>query len=239
VVQIEILDSASNVVNSYRSDAPPPAQGRRGGGGGDGDDPDDAMTAGRAPRVTTVPGRVTVNPGLNRFVWDVRNASGITVPPGRYQTRLAAGTVKLTQPFSVRIDPRVAAEGTTVADLQEQFDHNTRMRAMATEVGRLAARVQATQSRLRGATGAAADTLSRVRVLAAKLLTEPVRYGKPGLQAHISYLAGMTTGSDQKIGRDAVERAAVLRKELDALTQEIERALGPAPAAADGRRGGL
>jgi hypothetical protein len=39
-----------------------------------------------------------------------------------------------------------------------------------------------------------------------KLLSEPVRYGKPGLQAHITYLASMTANVDQKIGRDAVER---------------------------------
>ena len=67
---------------------------------------------------------------------------------------------------------------------------------------------------------------SRVNALAAKLLTEPVRYGKPGLQAHISYLAGMTRGADQKIGRDAIARHAVLRKELDALLAEAEQVLG-------------
>jgi hypothetical protein len=44
-----------------------------------------------------------------------------------------------------------------------------------------------------------------------------VRYNKPGLQAHIQYLASMTSNVDQKIGRDAVERYLVLKKELDAL----------------------
>jgi hypothetical protein len=188
------------------------------------------MMAGRTPRVASVPGRVTAGQGLNRFVWDVRNAAGITVAPGTYQARLTAGSVKLTQPFTERIDPRVAAEGTTVADLREQFEHNVRMRAMVAEVGRLAARVQAAQNRLRGGAGPAADTLARLQSVAARLLTEPVRYGKPGLQAHVSYLAGMTTGADQKIGRDAVERHAVLRKELDVLTQDVERVLGAAPA---------
>ena len=54
-----------------------------------------------------------------------------------------------------------------------------------------------------------------------------MRYGKPGLQAHISYLAGMTTGVDQKIGRDAIERYEVLRRELDAIRTEVDRLLGP------------
>jgi hypothetical protein len=54
-----------------------------------------------------------------------------------------------------------------------------------------------------------------------------VRYGKPGLQAHITYLAGMTANVDQKIGRDAVERYAVLKKELDDVRVEVDRLLGP------------
>ena len=68
---------------------------------------------------------------------------------------------------------------------------------------------------------------SSVDAIAGKLLTEPVRYGKPGLQAHITYLAGMTAGADQKVGRDALERYAVLKKELDA----IERRGGAARSA--------
>jgi hypothetical protein len=66
----------------------------------------------------------------------------------------------------------------------------------------------------------------RLNALAAKLLTEPVRYGKPGLQAHITYLASMTARGDQKIGRDAVERYAELKKELDAVNAELSRVLG-------------
>ena len=37
----------------------------------------------------------------------------------------------------------------------------------------------------------------------------------------------MTTGVDQKIGRDAIERYAVLKKELDALKAELDKLLGP------------
>jgi len=56
-----------------------------------------------------------------------------------------------------------------------------------------------------------------------------VRYGKPGLQAHITYLASMTTGADQKIGHDAIERYAVLRKELDDLRSQLDRIAGSNP----------
>ena len=63
-------------------------------------------------------------------------------------------------------------------------------------------------------------------VIAARLLNEPVRYGKPGLQEHITYLAGMTTRADQKVGRDALERYDVLKKELDGVRAEVDRVLG-------------
>ena len=59
-----------------------------------------------------------------------------------------------------------------------------------------------------------------------RLLDQPVRYGKPGVATHIRYLSGMTTGADQKIGRDNIARYQVLRKELDALIAETDRAIG-------------
>jgi len=54
-----------------------------------------------------------------------------------------------------------------------------------------------------------------------------VRYGKPGLQAHITYLASMTASVDQKIGRDAIERYQVLKKELDTIRAVVDSLLGP------------
>ena len=54
---------------------------------------------------------------------------------------------------------------------------------------------------------------------------EGVRYNKPGLQSHVNYLAGMTTGVDQKVGRDALERYAVLKKQIDEIKVELEKIL--------------
>jgi hypothetical protein len=59
-----------------------------------------------------------------------------------------------------------------------------------------------------------------------KLVTPPIRYSQPALQAHISYLYGLTTRADQRIGRDAVERYRVLRRELDARLAELDAVLG-------------
>jgi photosystem II stability/assembly factor-like uncharacterized protein len=231
-VRVEILDAAGAAVNGYSSDAPAPGGGRGGrggrGGGGNPDDPDVAMMAGRGGRGGgAAASRVTKEAGLNRFVWDVRHSSGLLAPPGSYQVRLTVSGTTQTQPLTVRIDPRLAEDGTTVADLREQFEHNLRMREMVADVGRAVARVQTATTRLRGASGAAADTLANVQAVASKLLTEPVRYGKPGLQAHITYLASMTANTDQKVGRDAIDRYNTLLKELAAIKAELDRVLGP------------
>ena len=230
-VTIEILDSTGTVVNSYNSEAPAGGGrggrgGRGGGGGADPDDPDAAMASGRARGNAAAAGRVTKEAGVNRFVWDVRHSSGLAVPPGAYQVRLKVGVTTETQPFTVLIDPNVAAEGTTVADLKEQFEHNVRTRDLVTSVTQVVARVREAQTKLKGATGADADKAKELDAIAAKLLAEPVRYGKPGLQDHIRYLAGMTTRADQKVGRDALERYQVLKKELDAVRIELDKLLG-------------
>ncbi|HYK19708.1 MAG TPA: hypothetical protein VEV42_03170, partial [Pyrinomonadaceae bacterium] len=157
----------------------------------------------------------TKHAGINRFAWDVRNQAGVTLPPGQYQVRLKTGGVTQTEPLTVLIDPRVAADGVTLADLQEQFEHNMRMRELVTAVNQLVSRVREAQNK--------SPNNTRLKAIAAKLLTEPVRYGKPGLQAHITYLASMTANVDQKIGRDAIERYQVLKKEFDAVRAEAEQ----------------
>ena len=240
-VVLEILDEKGTVINSYNSETPPGRGGRGAGGGGmpgvggagPESQPDDAdAPAGR--RLGPPPPRVTKTAGLNRVVWDVRNKEGVIVPPGRYQARLKIGSTLMTEGFNVLIDPRVAEDGVSFADLQEQFEHNMRMRELVTGVNQLVTRVRDAQTKLRNATAADSEMSTKVSALAAKLLTEPVRYGKPGLQAHITYLASMTANIDQKIGRDAIERYAILKKEFDAVRAEVDRVLGPAqPASSD------
>lgn len=221
-ITIEILDASGEIVNTYSSgDGGAEASGgRRGGPGGPGAAASAGRRGGRGGSGAAPP-RVTANAGHNRFVWNVQHSSGLGAPPGEYEAKLTVGNATLTQPFTVLIDPRIAAEGVTVADLREQFEHNTRMRAMVAEVRALVERVQEAQGMTEG------ENRARIDEIASKLETPPVRYSKPGLQAHISYLAGMTTRVDQKIGRDAIERYHVLRAELDVITSEVNRVLGP------------
>ena len=232
-VTLEILDPAGAVIRRFSSE----------GAGERQQMPDQPGM--RAPEMVTVgTPRLPNAAGLNRFTWDLTLAppvdpgrqggggggggrgQGPVIVPGNYTVRLIAGGKTTTQPLTVRIDPRAPKDGVTLADLREQFQHNMRVRDMVSEVNQLVANVETARQRLRNAGGAAADTLNRLEALRAKLVTPPVRYSKPELQAHIQYLYSLTTQADQKIGRDAVDRLKVLRAELDQRQAEARALLG-------------
>jgi photosystem II stability/assembly factor-like uncharacterized protein len=75
--------------------------------------------------------RLSTEPGLNRFVWDLREEpprvpassfharrlEGPVVPPGVYEARLRVGTVERTERFEVKQDPRLA---TTPDEFREE-----------------------------------------------------------------------------------------------------------------------
>jgi photosystem II stability/assembly factor-like uncharacterized protein len=100
---------------------------------------DSARAAAGAPAPQDGPGAggpaPTMRAGTNRFVWDLRYPGFTTFPgmilwsagnngpvavPGRYQVRLTVDGLSQTQPFEVKIDPRL--KDVTVADLQKRFD---------------------------------------------------------------------------------------------------------------------
>jgi photosystem II stability/assembly factor-like uncharacterized protein len=219
-VTIEILDATGKSVRKYSSEAPTATAAE--------DTPaapsdDEAPVARRAPP----PVRLTTNAGMNRVTWDYNDGAGQMVPPGAYRVKMTAGSWTDTQQLALRMDPRLAADGVTAADLKEQYDHNVRMREMVAETNRYANRVRQARTRLRN--GGNADSLAKVNALATTIFGagEGIRYGQPGLQTQITYLSGMTGRADQRIGRDAVERYSVLRKDLDAFEKEVNRVLGP------------
>jgi photosystem II stability/assembly factor-like uncharacterized protein len=229
-VTLEILDGSGTVIRRFSSAGP----GQR--------EQAPEQPGMRAPEMVTVgTPRLPNAAGLNRFTWDLtlappidpnrpagggRGGSGPVIVPGNYTVRLMVAGKTMTQPLSVRLDPRIEKDGVTIADLREQLRHNLRVRDMVTEVNQLVATVDAARQRLRDAGAAGADALRGLDALRAKLVTPPVRYSKPELQAHIQYLYSLTNQADQKIGRDAVERLEVLRTELDQRQAEARALLG-------------
>jgi hypothetical protein len=223
VVTMEIVDASGAVVRAFTS-------------AGEGETeraPDEpSMRRPAMERVGTP--RLPAAAGHNRFVWDMAwpgpwdaNArrsgrGGPLALPGAYTVRLTAGGRTMTKPLALRIDPRIARDGVTLADLREQLAHNLRARDLVTDANVMAARLRALRAAVGRADGAGGDVAARLTALERRLLPEPVRYGRPGLLTHIGYLYGLTTRADQKIGRDAVARYAELRKELDAMRREVD-----------------
>jgi photosystem II stability/assembly factor-like uncharacterized protein len=229
-VTIEILDSKGNHIRTYSSAAPAarstpqseedPAGGDEEGGG-----------EGRRNRGAV---RLEKTAGMHRFTWDLRypgtwnsvaapeGSDGPTAVPGQYQAKLTAGAFTATVSFNVMEDPRITADGVTTVDLSNLFEQNLKSRDLVSEVNKTVSRIR--QARMKLAKDP--EKLAKLNEIASHILTPPIRYSKPELQTHITYLYQMTNATDQKMGRDPVERYAVLKKELDARNAELKLLLG-------------
>jgi photosystem II stability/assembly factor-like uncharacterized protein len=217
-ISLEILDAAGKLVRKFTSNT--------GTGAGEAA-PAEADAGGDeegGPRIRSGPTRLDKTPGMHRFTWDLRypgawmNANrpegpnGPAAVPGKYTVRLTVGNWTASKPLTVIEDPRVTKSGVTTDDLREQFEHNMRVRDLVSEVNRLVARIRAA--------GAKANDV------AIHVITPTIRYSKPELQTHITYLYSVTNSTDQKIGRDVIERYQALRKELDQRTAELNALIG-------------
>ncbi len=121
-VTLEFSDSAGRLVRRFSSD----------------DRPEPIDPELNVPTYWVRPARtLSAGPGMHRFVWDLRFPSpvvreheypisavpgdtprgpqGPLVLPGRYTVRLTAGKKTLTQPLTVRMDPRVPAPAAALA----------------------------------------------------------------------------------------------------------------------------
>ena len=253
-VILEVFDSTGKAIREFTSDRAANTEVAASSGGMPGAGVGNAGAAeddeGGPPRARPTP-RLTANVGLNRYVWDLTypgprdgvtgqpGGNGPMAAPGRYSLRLrvgategnvvmsAAGGGPQTQSFVIRADPRIVKDGVTLADLRDQFEHNMRVRDLVSDANRAATRLREARARLRDSSGAHADTAQKLRAIEAKLLTPPIRYSTPGLQAHITYLYSLTSQADQKVGRDAKERYATLRKQLDDVVAQVNTLLGP------------
>jgi hypothetical protein len=202
-VTLEILDGKGAVVRAFSAQkagaAASFAQGRRGGGGA----------------------AFTKRAWHNRFLWDLRcegasGSAGPLVVPGSYQVRLAVGEWSQVRPLDVRIDPRVAAEGVTQADLQEQFDLGLKVRDAIAEARALAAKMTAARQSMRGDSPAS----RQLQALIARVVTADIVYPQPMLIDQLSNVARMIGQADQKVGRDGFVRVEDLMKEMAAIKAE-------------------
>src|SRR4051812_24222202 len=216
---LAILYPAGTVVRSFSSAAP--AAAAAGGRGG--------RRGGNLP--STLPTRT----GMNRFVWDLRYAGGPAatgsdteggggggggplVAPGTYKARLTAGGVTRTESLTVKIDPRIAKDGITAADLAEQTKFSLKVRDALAEARQLSQRVRQAIEAKRGDAG-------RLQGISERLVTKSGPYEDQMLIDQLSNVSREVGQADQKIGASAYERFNQLMKEWTSLKADAESAL--------------
>ncbi len=122
-VTLDILDAKGNVIRSFSSKEKP-----------------EPTCPGEFPEAHGPGGELSIQPGLNRFVWDMRYELPVDVPcavydeggplaplalPGHYEARLTVGGQNYTAPIQIVPDPR---EKVSEADLAKQFDLTGKLR---------------------------------------------------------------------------------------------------------------
>jgi hypothetical protein len=144
------------------------------------------------------------------------------VVPGTYQIRLKVGDLVEAKPLEVKLDPRVAADGVTIADLQEQFDLLRRIQAVSADARETVVKIARVIERLSAAGGndAAVASLGALRT---KLVTAGGPYPQPMLIDQLSGIARMAGSADQKVGRSAFEYLDELEKSLAAIKAEAAK----------------
>ena len=157
--------------------------------------------------------RLTVRPGMNRFVWDTQypdatgfeglimwggGTQGPRAAPGTYEVRLAAGDWSETRTVELVKDPRVPA---SVADLQQQFEFLIAIRDRLSEANEAVVRIRSVRTDIE-------SVLRRVRDVGERTATsEP---------------AGMTGTSRPSGGADSIALLGkVITDELTAVEREI------------------
>ena len=180
--------------------------------------------------------RVGTTAGMHRFLWDLRYPGGLAgrgplAIPDRYEVRLTADGLSQTRSLEVLIDPRVAEDNVTLADMQEQFSLNIRIRDALIR-GRLAVRdIASAKEDMEAGGQAGRDAAARAmaaleelaEVEAALVSRTDGSYQTPMLVDQLSYLYGMTSRADQRPGADAYERLQVLEDELERHIETLQR----------------
>jgi photosystem II stability/assembly factor-like uncharacterized protein len=132
-VKIEILDASGTTLRTFTG-TPKDKEPEPGQGGG--------FFGFRQPFVP-------VKKGMNRFTWDMRQEGAVVFPgmimwaaqpqrgpaspPGEYTVRVSANSQNATRSFRIGLDPRLAKQGITEADLHEQYKLSTQVRDKVSE----------------------------------------------------------------------------------------------------------
>jgi len=219
-VKVEILDAAGDLVREFESSGP-----------GERTEMAQEMRAPFQRRIGSP--TPTTHEGLNRFAWDFTvpgpngaARGGPMVVPGAYTARLTvngtAGEFSVVErDFEVMMDPRVAADGVTIADLQAQFDLGIQIRTAIEDADATIERLQGAQARV----AEGSDVESELKEIERALLTDRTitSYPQPMLRDQMNYLNSNSQRADQRPAADMYERLDVLVTELEQHKERLQR----------------
>lgn len=215
-VTLEILNASGAVVRTYRSV-------------GRGTTTTQAQEM-RAPiqRTSGAPTLATTR-GTHRFVWDlavdVEGAAGRAprAVPGAYQVRLTVDGKAQTQALRLELDPRLVADGVTVAHLQAQYELALEILAAVGDARETITRVEGAIQRAAQGAGIRGELEEIHRALVTDRSISS--YPQPMLADQFSYLYNNMVGGEQEPSGEMVKRLEVLKAELEAHKARLERLL--------------
>lgn len=198
---------------------------------------------------------LTIQPGLNRFVWNLRTPNidepeeavtwgytgGVKVPPGRYRVRLSGSNWQETRTVRVLKDPRL--ENVTRADFEEQYDLATELHHLLNNVydalstlRSVREQVQATAARAekadRGDIVERADSIMEALTTIEQELIQTKNEAPqdpinypPQLDNQIAYLYGYVAGPEGRPTEGARRRLRDVRAEWEDLRERLRGVL--------------
>ncbi len=120
------------------------------------------------------------------------------------------------------MDPRVKEEGLSEADLLEQAMMQNRVIALHERARRLQVKLEEEAETLKDK-GDQKARMEQVSSILKQLRNDEVAYPQEMLLSQISYLYNMTSGADQIIGEDAIQRFKELQVELERLEEQEKK----------------
>ncbi|MBE0617040.1 MAG: glycosyl hydrolase, partial [Proteobacteria bacterium] len=161
--------------------------------------------------------------GSNVFRWGMRTAgwtdfegrifwaaspTGPAVLPGRYQVRLTVDGSSQTRDFEIRMNPRAAASGVTLADLQARHDLATRIRDRVSEANGAVVKMRAVKT-------AVDDRLGRSDNAELQTLGNVVKERLSGVESQIYQVRNRSN-------QDPLNYPIMLNNKLAALLNQVE-----------------
>ena len=222
LVQLNIMDAKGGLVNSYVNDTTL-------------EEFTEKVTRDMSTNDFTfiVNKNLSAKKGMNRYRWDMtyfgpwnknerfRYQNGPLVPPGKYTAQLIVGSDTLSRTFKLIMNPESEKSGTTLTDIREQVELNRKLVDLISEVRKKEKELEDRLTDLKEKNGDQ-EKIQVVENALSKLQSKDKIYPKPMLISQLVYLYRMTTGADQKPGKDAVERYQELAGEFEEIVASLQ-----------------